>query len=110
LRPHRKPELPEKRVQISLGQFPLLEEMMQKMLFDGAADSFEESVLLYKLNGNESVRALVAEIDAVLSGPFSEADTLAFVDRHSDYVVNDSGRETLQTIKSLLQATEPQQK
>lgn len=89
-------------MQIKVGEFPALEEMMQKYLFDGAADSFEEAVGFYKGNGIEIVRILISEIDKLISGPFDEADVAAFVTANSDYLFDDSGRATILYIKSLL--------
>lgn len=87
---------------IQPDQFSNLVEFMEKCLFQDAAPTFEEAILAWKLNEEESVVAVVREIDELLSGDHSSNEINRFVDQHSDYEEEDGGRATLEHTRSVL--------
>ncbi len=87
---------------IQPDQFPNLVEFMRQCLFQHAATTFEEAIHTWKLNGEESVLAVVREINELLSGDHSPNEINRFFDQHSDYEEVGGGRATLEHIRSVL--------
>ena len=75
---------------------------MDKCLYQGAASSMEEAISLYKLNGTEIVNSLLLEVDQLLDASLGENELLEFIERHSDYVENNSAVDTLMLVKNVL--------
>lgn len=82
-------------------------EFMTKSLFQGAASTFEEAVIQWKITGSESVNQVVADINKLLEASYTETDLDEFVLRYSDYAEEDGGRATLTQIKSILTSMSP---
>lgn len=75
-------------------RYPLLTEFMDKFLYQGAAPSLDECILIYSLNGLGPVVALVEEAKAALVAEHADCDLSAYVARHSDYSL-DTGAATI---------------
>jgi hypothetical protein len=73
-----------------------------KCLFQGAAATFEDAIRAWKSNGEESVCAVIRDIDRLLLGDYSPSEFDEFVDQHSDYGEEGGGRATLEFIKNVL--------
>lgn len=69
--------------------YPLLAEFMSKCLFQMAAPTFEEAILQWTLSGPAEVRRLLAEIDRTLTTGYADPELAAFIDRYSDYGLQD---------------------
>lgn len=78
-------------------------EFMDKCLYQEAAPSMEEAIQQYLVNGDDVVNKLIGEIDDILNSDLSENDLMEYVERHSDYIENDSAVDTFKLIKKVLQ-------
>lgn len=79
-----------------------LSEFMDKCLYQEAAPSMEEAIQQYLVNGEDVINNLIIEIDDILSSNLDENELMSFVERHSDYVENDSAIDTFKLIKHVL--------
>jgi hypothetical protein len=75
---------------------------MKKCLFQGAAPTFEDAIRAWKMNGDESIRAVIRDINGLLSVHGSPNELDEFIDRNSDYGEKAGGRATLEFIKGVL--------
>jgi len=83
-------------------QFPRTVELMQKHMFEQAAESLKQAIAQYRQNGAECVQAVLGELNTLLAGNIPEAQLTQFVEEHSDYLVAGNGRATLQLIRDVL--------
>ncbi len=77
-------------------------EFMDKCLYQEAAFTMEEAIQQYLVNGPDVVDKLISELDEVLASDLDESELLDYVERHSDYVENDSARDTFKLIRQVL--------
>ena len=77
-------------------------EFMDKCLYQDAAPSMEEAIRQYLVNGPDIVGKLIAEIEDILNSGMGEGELLDYIERHSDYVENDSAVDTFELIKRVL--------
>ena len=82
--------------------YPEITEFMDKCLYQGAAPSMEEAISQYQLNGVEIVSSLLLEVNQILDASLDENELLEFIERHSDYVENDSALDTFKLVKNVL--------
>ena len=82
--------------------YPEITEFMDKCLYQGAAASMEEAISLYQLNGAEIVSSLLLEVDQILDASLDENELLEYIERHSDYIENDSALDTFKLVKNVL--------
>jgi hypothetical protein len=88
---------------IDTNTYPVLTEFMRKSLFQCAAPTFEEAVRLWKRNGEKSVRALIREIDRLLSAGHAPQELDEFLERYSEYAEEEGGRATFAHIRAVLE-------
>lgn len=84
------------------GAYPNLVQFMDLFLYQEAEPTFRECILVAKSEGADFVRAVVRDIDAVLSADYSDEQIKALVRKHSDYCLPTGGRKTLAYIKDVL--------
>jgi hypothetical protein len=89
---------------VNESDYAMLVDFMRKSLFQSAAPTFEEAIGFWKLNSDAAVRTVIAEIDRLLAAGYSEEELAQFLDRHSDYELDDGPIATLQFIRSTLAA------
>jgi len=83
-------------------KYPEITEFMDKCLYQEAAPTMEEAIEQYLVNGPDIIRTLLVEIDNILESDLSESEQLKYIERHSDYIENDSALDTLNLIKNVL--------
>jgi len=83
--------------------FPQTTELMDKCLYQEAAPTMEDAIRQYLENGPDVVNKVIAELDELMASEISAGELMAYVERHSDYVENDSAIDTFKLIKKVLE-------
>ena len=77
-------------------------EFMDKCLYQEAAPSMEEAIQQYLVNWPYVVGRLITEIEGILNSGIGEYDLMGYIERHSDYVENNSAVDTFELFKRVL--------
>ena len=83
-------------------KYPKLTQIMSHCLYQDAAPSFSEAILMYTLNGSDAVIDVIKEINELLEDGYAENQVLPYVSAHCDYLENGNGIDTLRYIRKVL--------
>lgn len=87
---------------INDSDYQALVELMEAAMFQFSAATIDEAINGYAWTEPEQVPAVIADIDRLLNIDLDVDEVTAFVLRHSDYLINDDGRCTLEYIRRVL--------
>jgi hypothetical protein len=85
-------------------EYPSLVEFMDKCLFQDPTMTFEDAIRQWLQTGQLSVDKVVFDIDKLLCANHNQEQIDSFVDKHSDFLEDGGGRQTLIHIRKTLES------